>query len=239
MKNSADPETATATRLVVDVVSDLICPWCFVAKRRLERTGALLARPLDIRWHPFQLNPTMPREGTSRRGYRSAKFGSWERSRQLDAQVAAAGTEVGIEFRHDLMERTPNTVRGHVLLAAALRQGVEIQNRVAERLFTGYFTSGEDVGDPRVLVGMARECGVDAIAQPEDLDDPSIVHEVHAEEQEMRLRGIQGVPLITFQDQVIASGAQREEVLAAALREIAANSEECRDGFCTVQPERP
>lgn len=237
MENSVDLERP-AKRLIVDVVSDLICPWCFIAKRRLQRTGGLVAQPLDIRWHPFQLNPTMPLKGMDRREYRSAKFGSWERSRQLDAQVAAAGHQVGIEFRHDLMERTPNTLRGHVLLAAALRQGIEVQNQVAERLFAAYFTAGEDIGDLTVLLGIARECGVDAISRPEDLDDAAIRYEVEQEEHELRLRGVQGVPLITCQGQIVASGAQREELLAAALRKFAADSEECRDSFCTKQPEQ-
>ena len=90
-----------------------------------------------------------------------AKFGSWEYSQRLDARVAENGKLAGIAFRHDLMARTPNSFRGHVLMAAALRQGVEVQNRLAERLFTGYFTMGEDVGDVGVLAAIAKECGVD------------------------------------------------------------------------------
>ena len=146
--------------MTVDVVSDIICPWCFIGKRRLERASAILGRAIDIRWHPFQLNPRMPVEGISRREYRTRKFGSWEYSQQLDARVAENGRQAGIEFRHDRMERTPNSFRGHMLLAAALKHGVEVQNRVAERLFTGYFTLGEDVGDVDVLLSIARECGV-------------------------------------------------------------------------------
>ena len=146
--------------LVVDVTSDLICPWCFVAKRRIERAASMLGKLLEMRWHPFQLNPEMPVEGLDRRMYRSAKFGSWEQSQRLDAQVATAGKEVGIEFRHDLMKLTPNTFRGHVLLAAALRGGLQIQSGVAERLFQAYFIKGEDVGDPATLLGIAREFGV-------------------------------------------------------------------------------
>ena len=107
---------AMGHRLTVDVVSDIICPWCFIGKRRLERAAAILGGAIEIRWHPFQLNPGMPIEGISRREYRTAKFGSWEYSRQLDARVAENGRQAGIEFRHDLMERTPNSFRGHVLI---------------------------------------------------------------------------------------------------------------------------
>ena len=102
----------------------------------------------------------MPIDGLDRRVYRSAKFGSWEQSQRLDAQVAAAGAEVAITFHHERMKRTPNTFRGHVQLAAALKQGLEMQGKVAERLFQAYFVNGEDVGDPAVLLGIAREFGV-------------------------------------------------------------------------------
>ena len=146
IENVADRIAQPVDGLVVDVTSDLICPWCLVAKRRLEKASSILGKSLDIRWHPFQLNPEMPVEGLDRRLYRTAKFGSWEQSQRLDAQVAAAGAEVGIKFRHDLMKRTPKTLRGHVLLAAALKNGLQIQNLVAERIFQAYFLNGEDVG---------------------------------------------------------------------------------------------
>ena len=207
-------------RLTVDVVSDIICPWCFIGKRRLERAAAILGGAIEIRWHPFQLNPGMPIEGISRREYRTAKFGSWEYSRQLDARVAENGRQAGIEFRHDLMERTPNSFRGHVLMAAGLKQGLDVQDRVAERLFTGYFTRGEDVGNPTVLLSIARECGVDAIATPEDLDDAALAEYARAEEQAARDGGVQGVPLIKFEGRLVSEGAATEEILAARLREL-------------------
>jgi predicted DsbA family dithiol-disulfide isomerase len=223
-----------AGALVVDVVSDLICPWCFVAKRRLERMGSLVGRPVAVRWHPFQLNPDMRIEGKNRREYRSAKFGSWEYSQQLDRQVALAGRQVGIEFRHDLMQRTPNTLRGHVLLAAAAKDGLEVQNEVAERMFAGYFTRGEDVGDPNVLVAIAGECGIQGISEAKDLDNPVLVEEVEKEERANREAGVRGVPLISYQGQFLASGAQREELLAATLSELIANTGQCSDGVCTL-----
>jgi len=199
-------------RLTVDVVSDIVCPWCFIGKRRLERAAEILGCAIDIRWHPFQLNPGIPVEGISRRDYRTEKFGSWEYSQKLDARVAENGRQAGIEFRHDRMERTPNSFRGHVLLAAALKQGIEVQNRVAERLFMGYFTNGEDVGDPRVLSAIARECGVSG-----NLDDPELAEYVRSEEQSARAAGVQGVPLITYHGALVSEGAAAPEMLAEAL----------------------
>jgi predicted DsbA family dithiol-disulfide isomerase len=207
-------------RVTVDVVSDIVCPWCFIGKRRIERAAGILGSPIDIRWHPFQLNPRMPVEGIDRREYRVAKFGSWQYSQQLDARVAENGRAAGIEFRHDLMARTPNSFRGHVLLAAALKQGgVAVQNPVAERLFMGYFTKGEDVGDPAVLASIARECGVAA-----DLDDGALADYVKAEEETSRRAGVQGVPLISFQGKMVSEGAAPEEMLAARLKELSAGS---------------
>jgi len=220
--------------LVVDVTSDLICPWCFVAKRRIERAASILGKSLEMRWHPFQLNPEMPVDGLNRRLYRSAKFGSWEQSQPLDAQVAAAGKEVGIEFRHDLMKLTPNTFRGHVLLAAALREGLEIQNRVAERLFQAYFIKGEDVGDPTTLLRIAREFGVSLLGQVEDFDSPTLVSEVKEAERMAASAGISGVPQITFQGTVVATGAQQEELIAASMRQILGTAGRCENGVCEV-----
>jgi predicted DsbA family dithiol-disulfide isomerase len=219
--------------LVVDMVSDLICPWCFVAKRRVEKAAAILKKKVEVHWLPFELNADMPVDGLDRRVYRSAKFGSWEESQRLDAQVAAAGAEVGIAFRHDRMKRTPNTFRGHVLLAAALKDSVEMQGKVAERLFQAYFVNGEDVGDPAALLGIAREFGVSAISGVEDLDSPELVAEVRATERRVSA-GVRGVPQISFGGRVLASGAQHEELLAASIREIQGTSGRCENGVCTV-----
>jgi predicted DsbA family dithiol-disulfide isomerase len=233
MANRVNPDTQHADALVVDMVSDLICPWCFIAKRRVERTAALLGKEVKIHWLPFELNADMPVHGLDRRMYRSAKFGSWEQSQRLDAQVAAAGAEVGIAFHHDRMKRTPNTFRGHVLLAAALKQGLEIQNKVAERLFQAYFVNGEDVGDPAVLLGIAHEVGIAAISRAEYLDSPELVAEVKAAERKASV-GVCGVPQISFGGQVLASGAQREELLASAIRKIQDTAGQCENGVCAV-----
>ncbi len=233
-ENLTDRIAPPADGLVVDVTSDLICPWCFVAKRRLERASSILGKTLEVRWHPFQLNPEMPVEGLDRRLYRSAKFGSWEQSQRLDAQVSAAGAEVGIRFRHDLMKRTPNTFRGHVLLAAALKDGVHKQNLVAERLFQAYFLNGEDVGDPATLLGIAREFGVTAISRVEDLDSPALVSEVKTGERMAASAGIRGVPQISFQGEVVANGAQKEKLLADSILRGLGATGHCENGVCAV-----
>jgi predicted DsbA family dithiol-disulfide isomerase len=233
-ENIADRNAQPADGLVVDVTSDLICPWCFVAKRRLEKASSILGKTLEIRWHPFQLNPEMPVEGLDRRLYRSAKFGSWEQSQRLDAQVSAAGAEVGIRFRHDLMKRAPNTFKGHVLLAAALKDGVQKQNLVAERLFEAYFLNGEDVGDPTTLLGIAREFSVTAISHLDDLDSPALVSEVKTAERKAASAGIRGVPEISFQGTVVANGAQKEELLANSIRQILGTTRHCENGVCDI-----
>jgi predicted DsbA family dithiol-disulfide isomerase len=220
--------------LVVDVISDLICPWCFVAKRRLEKASSILGTTLEMRWRPFQLNPDMPVEGLDRQSYRSAKFGSWAESQWLDAQMSAVGTEVGINFRHDLMKRTPNTFRGHVLLAAALKQDLHTQNLVAERLFQAYFLNGEDVGDPVTLLSIAREFGVTAITRPEDLDSPDLVCEVRAEEHKAASAGLRGVPQISLRGTVVAHGAQNEQLLADSILRILGSTGQCENGLCAV-----
>jgi predicted DsbA family dithiol-disulfide isomerase len=234
IENVANRIAQPADGLVVDVTSDLICPWCFVAKRRLEKASSILEEKIEVRWHPFQLNPEMPVEGLDRRLYRSAKFGSWEQSQRLDAQVSSAGVEVGIKFRHDLMKRTPNTFRGHVLLAAALKEDLHTQNLVAERLFQAYFLNGEDVGDPATLFGIAREFGITAISRVEDLDTPALVSEVKTAERMAASAGIRGVPQISFQGTVIANGAQKEKLLADSILRVLGTTGHCENGVRAV-----
>jgi predicted DsbA family dithiol-disulfide isomerase len=200
----------------------------------LGKSVVILEKTIEIRWHPFQLNAEMPVEGLDRRSYRSAKFGSWEQSQRLDAQVSAAGTEVGIRFRHDLMKRTPNTFKGHVLLAAALKDGLRTQNLVAERLFQAYFVNGEDVGDPATLLRVSREFGVTAISRLEDLDSPALASEVKTAERKAASAGIRWVPQISLQGTIVANGAQKEELLADSIRQILGTTGRCENGVCTV-----
>src|ERR1700727_335917 len=131
--------------LSITVISDVICPWCFIGKRRLEKAIAAHGGPVKVRWLPFQLNPTMPKEGISRREYRTKKFGSWERSQELDARMVAVGNDEGIDFAFDGSARRANTLDAHRLIWLADREGV--QDAVVEALFQAYFTGGRDISN--------------------------------------------------------------------------------------------
>ncbi len=206
--------------LHVDVFSDVVCPWCFVGKRRLETAIELLGdeAQIDIRWRPFQVNPSIPREGIDRRAYRARKFGSLARSEALDAQLAAIGRELGIDFRFDRIARTPNTFDAHRLLWLADERGV--QDAVAEALFKAYFVEGRDVGDHAVLADVAAGAGLDRDGVASFLAGTEGAAQVADEEAEGRELGIDGVPFFVVNGAYGISGAQPPEYLAAAFREI-------------------
>src|SRR5882672_5168329 len=136
--------------LTVDVISDVICPWCYIGKRRLEKAVAAFGRKqVRVRWHPFQLNPRMPKRGMNRQEYRTAKFGSRERSLALDAQVAEAGRGERISFAFDRIERTPNTLDAHRLIGLADKE--DVQDAVVEAVFRAYFVEGRDISQTAIL----------------------------------------------------------------------------------------
>ena len=145
--------------LAVDVISDVICPWCFIGKRRLEKAIAAYGKPVTVSWHPYQLNPKMPKEGISRREYRIAKFGSWERSMELDANIVSICKREGIHFDFDRIKRTPNTVNAHRLIWLSNKDG--IQDAVVKALFQAYFTEGRDISNPKTLIDVVVEAGLD------------------------------------------------------------------------------
>src|SRR4029077_9303269 len=151
------------SRLNIEIYSDLICPWCYIGKRRMQAGLKLLGSesPPEIIWRPFQLNPGMPSEGMDRKTYRSRKFGSWERSQAMDNNVASIGRSLGIEFHYDRVLVTPNTVAGHRMLWWAEQR--KQQDPLAEALFHAYFTEGRDIGRHEVLAKVASEVGL-----PED-----------------------------------------------------------------------
>ena len=206
--------------LRVDVFSDVVCPWCFVGKRRLERAIELLGDEarIEVTWRPFQLNPTMPREGIERREYRARKFGSLAQSEALDARLAAVGRAVGLDFRFDGISRTPNTFDAHRLLRLAHERGV--QDAVAEGLFRAYFVEGRDVGDHAVLADVAVGAGLHRDEVVRYLASTEGVAQVADEEAEGRGLGIDGVPFFVVEGKYGISGAQPPEYLAAAFREI-------------------
>jgi predicted DsbA family dithiol-disulfide isomerase len=144
----------------IEIYSDVVCPWCFIGKHRLEAAleTAGYANQAYITWRPFQLNPTMPKSGMDRRAYLDAKFGGAESRRAMEERVAKAGEMDGIVFAFDRIERTPNTFDAHRLMWFAQQQGK--QDDLAEALFHAYFTEGRDIGDDQTLIDVASENGL-------------------------------------------------------------------------------
>lgn len=216
----AAPRT-TSTHLTIEVISDAICPWCWVGKRRLDRALAALSPEINatVTWRPFELNPDMPKEGLDRRAYRSRKFGSWERSQGLDAEVAAAAKADGLDFHHDRMERTPNTIDAHRLIWLAGREGK--QDAVVEGLFSAYFHEGRDVGASDVLLEVGSAAGLNPARISAMLTSEEGLNEVAAElDRAGRLR-VSGVPTVVVNGRPLFSGAIRAELIEAHLREAA------------------
>jgi predicted DsbA family dithiol-disulfide isomerase len=206
-----------ATQGRIDVISDAICPWCWIGKRQLDRALPMLADQglrFTVAWLPFQLNPDMPAGGADRQDYRTAKFGSLARSQEGDARVAEAGAAVGLKFRHDLMRRTPNTIDAHRVIRLAGQHGV--QNQVVEALFRGYFTEGADIGDPVTLAGLAGTAGLDPVAVAVMLAGEAGRQEVLAADQSARRNGLDGVPTFVMGGYVLFSGAVPAEAMVEA-----------------------
>jgi predicted DsbA family dithiol-disulfide isomerase len=213
-------DSVTATKnspdVQIEVVSDAICPWCYVAKRNLDAAVAELRKnfSVDVKWLPFELNADMPKGGLDRKKYRSAKFGSWEHSQRLDAQVARAGKAVGLDFHHERMERTPNTFDAHRLIWLAEKEGV--QDAVVEGLFAGYFTNGRDVGDRDVLAQIAAGVGLDRDKVNAFLDSDEGSEEILA--AKAYAGEFTGVPTILVNGDALFSGARSTEIMLAAIR---------------------
>ena len=203
--------------LTVDVISDVICPWCFIGKRRLEKAIASVDMQVSVQWHPFQLNPAMPKEGISRKEYRTRKFGSWERSMELDAKVIAVGKSEGINFAFDKTIRTPNTVDAHRLIWLADQHSC--QDAVVEALFRAYFTDGWNISDRETIIDVGAEVGLDQQAVETMLNSDQGM-DVIAEAGELSQRhGVTGVPFFIINNAITLSGAQEPEEFQKAFRQ--------------------
>jgi predicted DsbA family dithiol-disulfide isomerase len=235
--NAQAPGGERVVALTVDVISDVICPWCYIGKRRLEKAIALAGRQdVRVRWHPFRLNPQMPREGMSRRAYRTAKFGSWERSLALDAQVREAGRGEGIPFAFEEQERTPNTLDAHRLIWLAGREG--IQDAVVEALFRAYFTEGRDVGERQTLLDAVAQAGLDRSLAAGILDGDGL-DEISAEEERARRASVQSVPFFIINGEVAMSGAQQPGAFLDAFDRLSPSADDA-GGECAAGPgDRP
>lgn len=212
---------AKSEPLAITVYSDVICPWCYVGKRRLESALDAPGVPRDIEftWLPFELNPDMPAEGITREEYRTRKFGP-DRAAELDRNMTATGREVGIDFAFDRMQVTPNTRLAHRLIWEAGRQGR--QSEVVNRLFKAYFEDALDIGKPDVLAKLADDIGLDPTGVAQALSSQESLDTVIELEDRGRGMGIQGVPFFIVLGKYGVSGAQPPEFWREALPKIAA-----------------
>jgi predicted DsbA family dithiol-disulfide isomerase len=204
----------------IDVISDVICPWCFLGKRRLDKAIGLLDDiKVEVNWRPFFLDPTIPKEGMSRRIYLENKFGA-ERLKTIHDPILAAGKADGVPYAFDRIMRTPNTMDAHRLIRWSHEAGK--QHDVAERLFMAYFNEGLDIGDRKVLLKIAGEAGMDEADISTKLADVTDIDAVNAEVERAYRMGVTGVPCFIFAQKQGLMGAQPAEVLADAIGKLAA-----------------
>jgi predicted DsbA family dithiol-disulfide isomerase len=207
--------------LAIDIVSDVVCPWCYIGKRRLEGALELYrerrpdAPAPEVTFHPFELNPDLPREGIARADYVAKKFGA--RGYSAHDRLVHAGAPLGIAFAFDKIARQPNTLAAHALIEAARKKG--LQPAVKEAMLKAFFVEGLDLTDAETLVRVAAEAGLDREAAEAALADESLRSAVAEEEEKARAMGVNGVPFFIFNGRIAVEGAQGPEVLLEAMLE--------------------
>jgi len=205
----------------LDILSDPICPWCYIGKTHLDR--ALAARPnhpFVIEWHPFQLNPDMPKGGMDRRAYLEGKFGGKDRAVQIYSQIAEAAEAAGLMINLGAIEKTPNTIDAHRLIHWA---GIEQRQTAAvSALFTAYFEMGRDIGDAEVLADIADSIGLDAAAIARLLATDADIDGISQRDAHSREAGVTGVPTFIVAGQHAVPGAQPPEVWEQVIDDILA-----------------
>ena len=200
--------------MTIDVVSDVMCPWCYIGKRRLET--ALSMRPdlpVDVRWRAYKLDPTIPDGGVDRVEYLEKKFG--EKATTIYAQIEQAGRDAGIDFRFTDILRSPNTTNAHRLIRWSYGQNA--QDSVVEGLFRSFFTEGGDVEDIDTLGAIAEDAGMDGKLVRELLETDADKDSIDAEIEQAKQIGVQGVPCFIFGARLAVMGAQAPEILADAM----------------------
>jgi len=200
---------AKTSAFKLQIASDVICPWCYIGKRSLDKALERLAAQgigIDVEWVPYQLNPTMPAEGMDRRAFRSVRFGSWANAQAMDSRAVAAGRAVGAVFDYDAQSRTPSTLAAHSLSRLAYAEGgSRLQHDVVEALFVGYFARGEDIGDHAVLERIAVDAGMSPGAVERALPYKA---EVTTLEAMVRDAGITAVPSYLVDGRMLFAGSQ-------------------------------
>jgi predicted DsbA family dithiol-disulfide isomerase len=212
----------------IDIISDVVCPWCYIGKRNLEKALSLYeadnprATAPKVTWHPFQLNPHLPAEGIPRDEYTSSKFGGPERAKEIYARVASAGAGAGISFRFDEIGQQPNTIAAHQLISLAADS--DAQDGVVESLFKGYFLEGRDLTDRETLLELAERGGQNREDGESCLRNEEKRGEIEKQDRHARSLGVEGVPFFIFNQKLTVSGAQPPDVLVRAMTQ--AESEE-------------
>lgn len=211
--------------LTVDVISDVVCPWCFIGMKRLEHAASIASDvALTVRWRPYQLDPTIPAGGVPRRDYMLAKFGSEERLHDIHSQVAGLGEVEGIRFNFSAIEVSPNTLDAHRLIrwAASPKSPPGAQTNVVRGLFQAFFEEARDIGDHAVLAEVAGEAGMDAALVETLLASNADADSVRAEIDTAAQMGVRGVPCFLLEGKYALMGAQEADVLADAMRKVTA-----------------
>lgn len=217
----ADTPSSTPPVLTIDVVSDVVCPWCFVGKRRLEKALALVPDvPTEIHWRPYQLAPDLPPEGKPRRQYMLDKFGDPERIRQIHERLTGIGAEEGIAFDFERIAVAPNTLNAHRLILWA--RSPDIQGRVVEALFTAFFVEGRNLADDKELIAIGAACGLDASLLAELFPTDADVERTQREYASAQRIGVTGVPFFIVAGRYGIAGAEAPETIAGAIRQAAA-----------------
>jgi predicted DsbA family dithiol-disulfide isomerase len=203
----------------IDIVSDSVCPWCYIGKRRFER--ALQDSPdidITVAWRPYQLNPDMPPEGMDRESYVNTKFGGEDGGREVYERLRLVGETEDIPFAFDLAERMPNTVNSHRLIRWS--KGVGVQDAVVEKLFQRYFLEGADISEPEVLTDIAEEVDMDADLVAELLEGDDDCEQIKAENEQYRTMGVTGVPCFIVDNKYVVMGAQESETFLQLFEKI-------------------
>ena len=211
-----------ANSITVDVVSDVVCPWCFIGQKRLDKAIAASGVDVHINWRPFQLDPTIPPEGKARHEYMLGKFGSEERIREIHARIEPLGAAEGISFAFDAIKVAPNTLDAHRVIRWAGAAGEDVQNKLVRKLFQLNFEEGKNIGDHAVLIEAAREAGMDAAIVETLLPTDADVEAVRGEIATASRMGVTGVPCFLLEGKYAVMGAQDAATLADAIKQVAA-----------------
>ena len=203
--------------LTIDVVSDVVCPWCYLGEKRLEAALVKAPQKVALRWRPYQLDPTIPAGGYDRGEYMAKKFGAGGRLQAVHDNLVRLGAEVGLPFAFDKIKRAPNTLDAHRLIRWANSAGM--QGKVVDRLFKAYFVEGRDIGDRVVLTEIAAECGLDADLVERLLAEGADSEVVRQEVEQAQAMGVSGVPFFIFAGRLGVPGAQEPSALRQAMAE--------------------